>query len=124
MFGIQHHDSSVRCFAHDAAGCGSLAQHYAGIHDIPVAAIVGSVGRSHELRADFLPRRSPEGDQRYTRIRAALRAGATVPAIEVYELAERYYVLDGNHRVAAARASGVLSLDAVVIAFEPVARRA
>jgi hypothetical protein len=121
MFGMHHHQAEVRCFASDAAQCRCLAQHYAGIHDIPVSAIVGSVGRAHELRSDFLPRRSPHGDERYRRICSALANGVALPAIEVYQLGERYYVLDGNHRVAAARATGLLSLDAIVVAFQPVA---
>jgi ParB-like chromosome segregation protein Spo0J len=44
---------------------------------------------------------------------------APLPAIEVYQLGERYYVLDGNHRVAAARWQEQLEIDAVVTAFTP-----
>jgi hypothetical protein len=120
MLGMHHHQSRVRCFAEDAAQWSALAQHYAGVHDIPVAAIVGSVGRAHELRSDFLPIQQPHGDERYRRVRMTMEGGANLPAIEVYRLGERYYVLDGHHRVAAARATGILSLDAIVVAFEPV----
>jgi hypothetical protein len=43
-----------------------------------------------------------------------------LPAIEVYQLGNEYYVLDGNHRVAAARSVGQLEIDAVVTAFQPL----
>jgi hypothetical protein len=125
MFGMHHHHQpSVRCFDRDAAQYRALAQHYAGIHDIPVAAIIGSVGRAHELRADFRSTCGPKDEQRYHRICTAMACGAMLPPIEVYQLGERYYVLDGNHRVAAALATGLLSLDAVVVAFQPVATAA
>ena len=47
----------------------------------------------------------------------AMRAGQALPAIEVYALGEEYYVVDGHHRVAAARALGQLYLDALVHEF-------
>jgi hypothetical protein len=109
----------VRSFTCDAAQNGSWAQHYAGIHDIPVDAIVGSVGRSHELCLDFMPAWERRGDERYRRIRAAMLQGRVLPAIEVYQLGDRYYVLDGNHRVAAARAIGQIDIDAIVTEFQP-----
>src|ERR687886_2350641 len=43
-----------------------------------------------------------------------MRAGQALPPIEVYALGEEYYVVDGHHRVAAARALGYLYLDALV----------
>jgi hypothetical protein len=119
------HPQHLHCFADDAAQCGPLAQHYAGIHSIPLAAIVGSVGRCHELGCDFQPRHPAAGslgeESRYRSIRRAVAQGACLPAIEVYQLGSHYYVLDGNHRVAAARSAGQLEIDAVVIAFERVA---
>ena len=41
--------------------------------------------------------------------------GLPLPAIEVYKLGDCYYVLDGHHRVAAARAASQISIDAEVI---------
>jgi hypothetical protein len=78
------------------------------------------VGRAHELGADFLPRRAPRGDARYQRIRTALQRREILPPVELYKLGYNYYVLDGNHRVAAARALGRPEIDAVVTEFLPV----
>ena len=120
----RRHQDPVRSFSRDAAQCPPLNQHYAGVRSIPVSAIIGSVGRSHELASDFLPRkRVPgflRGDARYHSIRAAMVHDIPLPAIEVYQLGTQYYVLDGNHRVAAARSVGQLEIDAVVTAFEPL----
>jgi hypothetical protein len=121
----RRHTQRVRSFTEDAAQHRSLNQYYAGVKSIPVAAIVGSVGRSHELASDFQSRNRvwgyPQADDRYHSIRAAMLQGIALPAIEVYQLGNQYYVLDGNHRVAAARSVGQLEIDAVVTAFKPVA---
>jgi ParB-like chromosome segregation protein Spo0J len=44
----------------------------------------------------------------------ALREGRELPPIEVYRLHGHYYVSDGHHRVAAARALGEESIAAYV----------
>ncbi len=53
-----------------------------------------------------------------------MHAGTPLPAIEVYGLDGVYYVFDGHHRVAAARALGQLYLDALVHEFLPPGRSA
>lgn len=111
----------VRSFSSDTAEYGAMAQHYAGAHEIPVDAIVGSVGRSRELRSDFMPVHKPSGDERYRHVLNAMLRGTGLPAIEVYQLGDRYYVLDGNHRVAAAKSIGQMDIDAIVTEFQPVA---
>jgi hypothetical protein len=72
------------------------------------------------LGPDFLPRDRPKGDARFRRIRAAQERGAVLPPVDLYKLGYDYYVLDGHHRVAAARATGQLETDAVVTEFLPV----
>lgn len=41
--------------------------------------------------------------------------GASLPPIEVYQVGDVYFVLDGNHRVSIARQEGVEFIDAHVI---------
>jgi hypothetical protein len=45
--------------------------------------------------------------------------GAMLPPISLYELLNDYYVLDGHHRVGAAREIGMTYLDADVVQFLP-----
>lgn len=110
----------VRSFAEDAEHLGALMQRPLGLRTVALDRIVGSVGRAHELGPTFLPRDRPQGDARFKRIRSALERGAVLPPVDLYKLGHDYYVLDGHHRVAAARATGQLETDAVVTEFLPV----
>lgn len=49
-----------------------------------------------------------------------MRTGEAVPAVELYKLGSGYYVLDGNHRVAAAWDLGWEEIDADVTEFVPL----
>ena len=111
--------TQIRSFAEDTAGHAGLCASYRGVQAIPVDRIVGSVGRAHELRPNFMPILRPHGDYRFRAIRARMERGESLPPIIVNKLYDRYYVVDGNHRVAAARTIGQLSLDAVVTEYRP-----
>ena len=84
-----------------------------GIQEIPVDAIVGSVGRYTEFTRTFLPRR-PEDQDRWARVKAAMDETGLEP-IEVYKVGEVYFVLDGNHRVSIARQEGFEFIEAHVV---------
>jgi hypothetical protein len=117
----------VKSFAAAAEQAGPLVPRPVGLREIPVAQIVGSVDRWQELAADFRPRGGrPDkvDDERYRGIEAALRRGLTLPPIVAYALDGDYYVLDGHHRVAAARALGQAFLDADVIEYRRLPRLA
>ena len=87
-----------------------------GTQDIPLDAIVGSVGRYTEFTRSFLPRR--EGDlERWASVKAAMDEGLGLPPIEVYKVGEAYFVIDGNHRVSIARQEGFKYIEARVIEF-------
>jgi nucleotide-binding universal stress UspA family protein len=87
-----------------------------GIYDIPLKAIVGSVGRYNEFTRGFLPRKG--GDPvRWARVKAVVDdpGGTGLPPIDVYKVGEVYFVLDGNHRVSIAREEGFEFIEAHVI---------
>jgi len=88
----------------------------AGIHDIPVKAIVGSVGRYTEFTRDFLPLKNEDKD-RWARVKAVVDdpGSLSLPPIEVYKVGEVYFVSDGNHRVSIARQEGFEFIEARVI---------
>lgn len=88
-----------------------------GLHDIPLDAIVGSVGRYNDFTRTFLPRRV-EDQQRWAGVKAAMEGNLGLPPIEVYKVGEVYFVLDGNHRVSVARREGFKTIQASVIEFQ------
>lgn len=86
-----------------------------GIQSIPLNAIVGSVGRYTDFTRNFLPR-NPVDEDRWARVKASLSDNlAGWPPIEVYQVGEVYFVLDGNHRVSIARQEGWETIEARVI---------
>jgi len=89
-------------------------EYYKGLQTIEVDKIVGSVDRYDDFDAHFLPR-EPHTVERWTRIRTAQLSGTEFPPIEVYQVGEVYFVKDGNHRVALAKALGQHYIDAYVI---------
>ena len=73
-----------------------------GIREVPVDQIVGSVGRYQDFDGTFslkshLPR------ERLDRIRDAMRNGKSLPPVDLYQIKDEFYVLDGNHRISAAK---------------------
>ena len=112
---------AVRSFSEDAALAGPVAPRDLGVRTVDVARIVGSVGRADELDASFRSRRRRrEDDQRFERILHLMEAGAPLPPVTLYKLGYGYYILDGNHRVAAAKQLGQLEVDALVTEFVPL----
>src|SRR5512138_660003 len=77
-----------------------------GMRNIPLDAIVGSVGRYTDFTRTFLPLRAND-QERWARVKAAMEEGAGLPPIEVYKVGEVYFVIDGNHRVSIARQLGM-----------------
>lgn len=111
----------IRSFAEDAARAGPLAQRSLGLRTVEVARIIGSVGRAADLGQAFRPlRRDRADEQRYQRVLTAMQEGRALPPVELYKLGFGYYVLDGNHRVAAARELGQIEIDAEVAEFVPL----
>ena len=90
---------------------------FGGVHEIPVDKIVGSVApdlKTRDFDPGFLPlnRRMRE---RWTRIYQAMVEGDELPAIDVYKVDDRYYVIDGHHRVSVARRLDRPTINARVI---------
>ena len=83
------------------------------LHDIPLSAIVGSVNRYTDFSRTFLPRQESDMD-RWARVRAGVETMLGLPPIEVYQVGELYFVLDGHHRVSVARQLGAEVIQAYV----------
>ena len=126
----KHRD--VRSFDVDIAAAGGVVGRVdKGFKEVPVDKIVGSVGRSHNLRSDFFYKTGQAVTARFRRVGQAMAEGKSLPPLELYKVKEpeqpsTYYVVDGHHRVAMARKLGQDYLDAHVVEYrlKPPARTA
>jgi len=91
---------------------------YRGTRVVEVDEIVGSVGRWRDFDRSFLPARASVGE-RWKRIDRAFQRGEELPPVELYEVGETYFVLDGHHRVSVARYHEVPTVEAAVAEFHP-----
>lgn len=87
------------------------------LKDVPLDAIVGSVGRYHDFTRSFLPKASVD-QERWARVKVAATGLVGLPPIELYQIGQTYFVLDGNHRVSVARQLGATHIEAYVTELE------
>lgn len=87
------------------------------LKDIPLDAIIGSVGRYADFTRTFLPK-AEVSSQRWAKVKNAVTDLDGVPPIEVYQIGDVYFVLDGNHRVSVARQLGATHIQAYVIVIK------
>jgi len=83
------------------------------LEEIPLAAIVGSVGRYADFTRSFLPKKE-SGMERWARVKVGTTSLRGLPPIEVYRLGEAYFVKDGHHRISVARQDGSKFIQAYV----------
>ena len=83
------------------------------IQEVPLKAIVGSVGRYTDFTRTFLPRRDSDMD-RWVRIMIATHGIAGLPPVELLLIDEVYFVSDGHHRVSVANEIGAATIQAYV----------
>jgi hypothetical protein len=87
-----------------------------GVMTVEVDKIIGSVGRWRDFDASFRLT-NPATKRRFEIIYKKMQEGYAFPPVELYKVQDRYYVADGNHRVAAAKKLGVRYIDANVREF-------
>lgn len=88
---------------------------------MPINRIKGSEGRSGDFDCDFNPMHTRTID-RWISVAVARSYGAILPAVELIQVGEDYFVRDGHHRISVARAFGEEYVDAkvVVLELEPI----
>ncbi|HYM53332.1 MAG TPA: hypothetical protein VEW45_07670 [Candidatus Dormibacteraeota bacterium] len=88
-----------------------------GLQVVPLDRIVGTVRQPTQNTSDFLPLpvlRGRNWEARWQRILKAVDNLAMLPAIDVVQVGDEYYVVDGHNRVAAALRVGAAAIDADV----------
>jgi DNA-binding Lrp family transcriptional regulator len=89
-----------------------------GLRMVPLHKIVGSVGRYHDFDKRFRIRPHLPAE-RLENIKSIMQSGKSLPPVKLYQIKNEYYVLDGNHRIAAANEIGQKEIQAHIIEFMP-----
>jgi hypothetical protein len=95
----------------------SGSRHPRGVRVVPVDAIVGTARHPSQTTADFLPLpqlRGANWQSRWQRIQAATQELAILPPVELLQVGDEYWVVDGHNRIGAALRNGAAAVDADV----------
>ena len=112
---IARKDPYLRSFRESVQEPGLADAKYLGVQIVAARDIVGSLGRVKEFSRSFLPvgstaRQKERWRQSYTR----LLSGGVAPPVRVCKAGKIYYVVNGHHRVSAARYLNVETMSAHV----------
>jgi hypothetical protein len=95
------------------AALGRVGERRLGLQTIRLDRIVGTVDSTRDFDRRFRPT-SNRVRERWERLALAQRRGESIPPIDVYQVGELYFVVDGHHRVSIALAMGQKVIDAYV----------
>jgi uncharacterized ParB-like nuclease family protein/DNA-binding Lrp family transcriptional regulator len=110
--------SEAKCFRDNQECEGAFDHVDRGICSVPLSQIVGSVGRYHDFDSQFKLKEHVPPD-RLISVKKAMREGKSLPPVKLYKIKDEYYVLDGNHRIAAAKEFGRTDIMAKIVEFIP-----
>ena len=88
-----------------------------GLKVVPIERIVGTARHPSQNTADFLPLPHLRGRNwraRWDRIRKANERLSVLPAVDLLQVGDDYYVADGHNRVGVARQAGAVAVDGEV----------
>jgi hypothetical protein len=85
------------------------------LKEIPLDSIVGTVSRYYDFNRQFNPLLDSD-EERWARVKDLMETKGLDP-IEVYQVDDLYFVLDGNHRVSVSRHFGSETIEAYVKEF-------
>jgi DNA-binding Lrp family transcriptional regulator/uncharacterized ParB-like nuclease family protein len=89
-----------------------------GLGEVPLGKIVGSVGRYHDFDGQFRLTKDHQSNK-FKRIKETMEKNIVLPPVDLYKIKDEYYVLDGNHRVAAARQLQQSTIAAYIVEYLP-----
>ncbi len=87
---------------------------YRGQQTVPVKNIVGSVNRYRDFDRAFMPR-ATANPWRWQSVNRAFYRFRDLPPVQLYQVGQAYFVVDGHNRVSVARDHGVEFIDADVL---------
>ena len=111
-------DQLVKSFKEDQEKEEAFDHKNRGVCSVLVKQVVGSVGRYHDFDNEFRLMQHMPSD-RLQGIKQAMKSGKRLPPVKLYQIKDEYYVLAGNHRIAAAKEIGRHDIDAKIVEFIP-----
>ncbi|UCF97996.1 MAG: Lrp/AsnC ligand binding domain-containing protein [Spirochaetaceae bacterium] len=110
--------TTIKRFRDEQKKEGAYEYRDRGQQTITLSKIVGSVNRYLDFDSKFrLKKDRPR--ERLLAIRNIMDKGKPLPPVELYQIKESYFVVDGNHRIAVAKERGFNEINARVIEFLP-----
>ena len=98
-------------------GATVISQRYLGTKTVCLQCIQGTESRNADFDCDFNPLKSNNRD-RWLNIASAFLQDVGLPAIDLIQVGDTYFVRDGHHRISVARAVGAEYIDAKVTVLE------
>jgi hypothetical protein len=92
-------------------------RHDAGLRTVHIDRICGSSGRCHDFERRFHPLQD-HSERRWLSVARARHEGKSLPPVELVQVGEVYYCLDGHHRISVARAFGQPEIEASVTVWQ------
>ncbi len=89
-----------------------------GVATVPLDKIVGSVGRYSDFDKQFRLQGAGNED-RLQSVTQALQEGRPIPPVSLYQIKDKYYIVDGHHRVTAARNLEQSHIQATILELLP-----
>ena len=102
-----------KCFIKEYENKTLISRSYKGVKAIEIDKIVGTVGRCH----DNYSWNDLKDKVRFRGIKEAIEGMESMPAIQVYQIKDEYYIVDGHHRVMASREIDRYYIDADIIEY-------
>jgi hypothetical protein len=93
---------------------------HGGIKLVPVDKIRGSINRCHDFDADFRPLQEYT-KERWVNIALAYSRDEGLPPVELVDLDDTYFVIDGHHRISVAKMLGQREIEAEVTVWRKAA---
>jgi hypothetical protein len=84
-----------------------------GVREVEIAKVVGSLDRGDEFTRAFLPRHDAMRE-RWDGVRRLAEGPLGFPPVDLYQVGDVYFVVDGHHRISVARALGAATIEARV----------
>lgn len=115
-YGLRRQESKLLDLASINDSCRIKAQFELGSQSVALDQIVGSASRSQDYDAEFRPLRA-HLHQRWVKIAALRLMNVNLPAVELIQIGDAYFVVDGHHRISVARSLGQKFIDAQVVVW-------